>query len=122
MGTLFFYLGLAFILTHEMDAIRMREWELFPGFGLLSEENAYRLFTLLHVPLYLWLFWLLFLSPGQPLNLAVVVVLDWFFIVHFLLHILFIPHPHYRFKNWFSWLLIGGCGLCGALDLLYVVR
>jgi hypothetical protein len=118
MEHLFFYLGLAFILTHEMDAIRLREWELFPGFGLLSEEHAYRLFTALHVPLYFWLFYLLFFTPGQSLNRAVIVALDMFFIVHILLHILFIHHPKYRFNTWFSWMLIGGCALCGALDLL----
>jgi hypothetical protein len=41
-----------------------------------------------------------------------------FFIVHVVLHLLFLRHPLNQFSSPFSWLLIGGAGLCGALDLV----
>ncbi|WP_394341844.1 DUF6713 family protein [Sphingobacterium corticibacter] len=30
-GHVFFYLGLSLLIMHEMDAIRCREWRIFPG-------------------------------------------------------------------------------------------
>lgn len=44
--------------------------------------------------------------------------LDVFFIVHVGLHLLFINHPEHRFRSAFSWTLILGAGVSGAIDLL----
>ncbi|MFD2569233.1 DUF6713 family protein [Spirosoma soli] len=35
---IFFYLGLAFLTTHELDAVRCREWRIFPGLSLLNDR------------------------------------------------------------------------------------
>jgi multisubunit Na+/H+ antiporter MnhB subunit len=75
------------------------------------------LFTIIHVPLYLLLFWGLF-SPDGAINQAVVTGFDVFCLVHVVLHLLFVRHPRYRFNNWFSWTLILGAGLAGGADLL----
>jgi len=48
----------------------------------------------------------------------VMVGLDIFFIVHVGLHLLFRDHPDYHFHTAFSWFLIIGAGVAGALDLL----
>lgn len=37
---LFFFLGLGFILTHEMDAIRCKEWLMFPLTFFLKDETV----------------------------------------------------------------------------------
>ena len=113
---LFFYIGLSFILTHEMDAIRVKEWKMFPFLATLEEETAYLVFTGLHIPLYLLLFWGLVSDSSR----VVITGLSTFFVIHLGLHILFIKHKDNRFKSVFSWILIVGCGISGALDLLGV--
>ena len=113
---LLFIAAVACILTHEMDAVRCREWEIFPGLHLIRDEQlAYRLFTLLHIPLYALLFWGVF-GEGIVAD-SVVIGLDIFFVIHVGLHILFLWHPKNQFTDWVSWLAIGGAGVFGALDM-----
>jgi hypothetical protein len=112
----FFFIGLAFILTHEMDAVRAREWRLLPLLARLDDHAGYLVFTLAHIPLYLLLFWGLFGPNG--INQGVVRALDIFFIVHVLLHLLFLRHPQNGFRSAASWLIILGAGVAGLLDLV----
>lgn len=115
-GHIFFLLGLGLLLTHEMDAVRWQEWKMFPFLSGLDEKTGYVVFTALHVPLYVLLFWGLF-GASDGVNRGLVLVLDVFFVVHVLLHLLRIGHPNNQFTSAFSWGLIGGTGFCGALDL-----
>jgi hypothetical protein len=72
----------------------------------MDEETGYLVFTALqHVPLYALLLWGL-------------LGLEFFFIVHVLLHLAYGRHPEYRFGSAFSLALILGAGALGALDLL----
>lgn len=114
MPSIFFTLGLSLLLTHEMDAVRAREWRLFIGLAALPEEAAFRLFTALHIPLYALLLWAL--AGGPPAGL--IVALDAFMVIHAGLHWLFRRRPAYEFRSWFSWAIIVGAAACGALDLL----
>jgi len=52
-----FYLGIALIIVHEMDAVRCHEWRIFHGLSSLKEETACRIFILAHIPLLGLLFW-----------------------------------------------------------------
>jgi hypothetical protein len=113
---IFFWLGLALLLTHEMDAIANHEWRFFPATAMLNDSIGYRVFTAAHVPLYL----IILLGLASPERVAWMRGLDVFFIVHVLLHLLFLRHPKYEFKTVLSWVLIICCGLCGAVDLLGV--
>lgn len=115
MDQLFFFAVLSLLLTHELDAVRQREWRIFPGLALLDDEAGYLAFTALHVPLFLALLWGLF---GGGLNRGLADGLSAFAIVHVGLHLLALRHPENRFTSALSWALIGGAGLCGALDLL----
>jgi len=112
----FFALGFALLLVHEMDAVRLGEWKIFPWLNTLGEEAGYRAFAALHVPLYALLF--IALSAGDGGSRAIIVGLDAFFVVHVGLHVVFRNHPENRFRSVFSWALIVGAGACGALDLL----
>ncbi len=112
----FFLLGFCFLLVHEMDAIRCKEWKLFPVTSKMGDEVGYVTFTILHVPLYAVLLWGLF--GGDGVNSGLLVGLDAFFVVHAALHLLFIRHPEYRFRSAFSWTLILGAGVFGVIDLL----
>jgi len=109
-----FLLGFAFLLTHEMDAIRCQEWRIFPVTSTMADEAGYRAFTAVHVPLYAILLWGL---VGDA-NRGLIVALDLFFVVHLVLHVFLRHLPTYGFKTAFSWTLFVGAGLCGALDLL----
>ena len=112
----FFFMGLAFILTHELDAVKQHEWRMFPLTFWLPERPGYLIFTALHVLLFTLLFLNLYGVNG--VNRGLVKGLDIFFIVHVGLHLLFLAHPKNEFSSRFSWVLIGGAGLSGLVDLI----
>lgn len=118
MSHFFFVLGFCFLLTHEMDAIRVREWKIFPILNRMRDEAGYLAFTALHVPLYALLFWGL---VGDGANRGLIAVLDVFFIVHVLLHLVLYNHPENRFRSVFSYVLIFGAGVFGAIDLFVIL-
>jgi len=111
---IFFYLGLSFLTMHEMDAIRCREWRIFPGLSLLSEKVGHIVFVFAHIPLFFIIFWQL----AQSNDIAGFIMgFNIFMIVHLGLHILFLKHKNNEFKDWISWTIIIGAGLCGLIDL-----
>jgi hypothetical protein len=119
---LLFWLNLALLLVHELDAVRRQEWRMFVFLNRLDDERALQLFTLLHVPLFIIIFW--FLSqPDLPVYFWFQLVVDIFLIIHFGLHLLFRNHPANAFDNTFSMGLISGMALLGlvhaALLLVY---
>jgi len=116
MENLFFFIGLSFTLAHEMDAVKCQEWTIFPFLSKLNEKTGYFVFTAIHIPLYLLLFWGLYDKNG--LNSSVITGLDIFFIIHIFLHGLFLKHPKNQFKSVFSWFLFLGAGIAGAIDLI----
>ena len=111
----YFYMGLAFLLVHEMDAVRLQEWRMMPFLSRLEDETGYLIFTLLHIPLYGLLFWGLWFSESITVNL--IIGLDLFFIIHLGLHLLLLKHRNNQFRNYFSWGLILLTGIFGILDL-----
>ena len=114
----FFLLGFCLLLVHEMDAIREHEWRLFPILQDLPDELGYRVFTAIHVPLYVILLYVLTSSGATGLNQGLITALNWFMLIHVGLHIGLRRLPNYTFRSWFSWALIIGAGAMGALDLL----
>ena len=110
----FFLVGFAFLLVHEMDAVRCREWRILPVLSRLGDSPGYVAFTALHVPIYALLLWGLFAAD----NTSLIVGLDIFLVVHLALHVLLRNHPENRFGSPLSWTLITAAGACGAIDLL----
>lgn len=111
----FFFVGLAFLFTHEMDAIRCQEWTIFPGLARLNETSGFVLFMALHIPLYFFLLW--GIVDGYGLNREVVKGLNIFFVAHAVAHGLFLMHPKNKFKSVLSWVLILGSAIAGLIDL-----
>ena len=108
-----FTLGLSFILLHEMDAIRCYEWRIFPATSFLPDRLGMVVFILLHIPLfYLVLLPTTLASPNFRYGFSI------FLVVHFFLHLLFLLHPKNGFKDWISWTMITGAGLCGLIYVL----
>jgi hypothetical protein len=112
----FFFVGFALLLVHEMDAVRLGEWKIFPLLRSLRDEAGYAAFAALHVPIYALL--LAGLFGGGGASSALIVGMDAFFVVHLALHVLFRNHPENRFGSAFSWSLIAGSGACGLVDLV----
>ncbi len=114
-GHIFFYLGLSFLIMHEMDAMRCREWRIFPGLSLLSGKLGLRIFVFAQIPIFYYIFWRL--TADQDTE-AFIKGLDIFMIVHLGLHVLFLKHRNNEFVDWISWVIIIGAGVCGLLDLI----
>jgi hypothetical protein len=113
--TLWFVLGCSFILVHEMDAIRCREWRMHPFFSWISDEtHAYWVFVWVHVPLYIAL---AFAAASPTYGKDTIFWWDVFLVVHVVLHFAFLWHPKNEFRSIGSWLLISGAGACGLFDI-----
>jgi len=110
----FFYSGLIFIIIHEMDAIRCKEWRIFPGLASLDDLPAFRIFIFAHIPLFFAIIWSLNTFENQT---ALHHGFDIFFIAHIFLHVAYIKHKNNLFKDWISWTFILGAGLFGIIDI-----
>ncbi|EOH75173.1 DUF6713 family protein [Enterococcus malodoratus] len=114
--TLLFAIELALLLTHEMDAVRHKEWMLFIGLRNLPEQTAYWVFTLPHILLYALLFFLLLSA-----NTALFYVIDIFLIGHLVLHFLFRKHPNNQLTGFISLLIIYSAGIIAGLHLVLLI-
>ena len=108
----YYTLGLVFIVIHEMDAIRCKEWRIIPGLSFLNDKVGLILFTFIHIPL---LYWIIFETTSK--NESFRLGFDYFLIVHFAVHLLFLMHKKNEFKDWISWSIITGAALFGFLDI-----
>ena len=109
----FFFLGLAFIFIHELDAIRCKEWRIFPGLSFLDDKSGFIVFTFAHIPLMYWIFY-----EVQSGDEKFIYYFDLFLIIHLFLHLLFLMHKKNEFKDWISWTIIIGAAACGLIDLI----
>lgn len=98
-----------------MDAIRCKEWRILPGLSLLSDNVGQIIFLFLHLPLFGFVLWKI--THSQDVE-AFIYGFNIFMIVHLGLHILFLKHKNNEFKDWISWSIIIGVGLCALIDLL----
>lgn len=112
-------LGFGLLACHEMDAVRAAEWRLLPGLSRLADDDGYRLFTLLHVPIFAALLWAL-VDDGAAADGAVAVGLDVFSVIHAALHVLLRNVPENGFRGVTSWVLILGAAVCGVAHLTLV--
>jgi len=111
-----FFLALATLLAHELDAIEKREWRLFAFFRKMDDGTARRLFILLHIPVVAVLLWLV-AAPNEGIRFWSMLALDLFMIVHAVLHRLLSGGKDYEFNTRDSELLIYGAGVLAAVHL-----
>ena len=112
---IFFYLGLSLLTVHEMDAIRCKEWRIFPGLSMLSDTLGHIVFVFAHIPIFILIYWQL--THSQDIH-SFIKGCNIFMLVHLGFHILYLKHKNNEFKDWISWTLIIGAGLCGLIDLM----
>lgn len=121
MKSFWFYLGLSFIATHELDAVTQQEWRMLYVLRSLAEPLARDLFVALHVPLFAVLVWITH-HPSPRWREASRVALMAFLVVHVGLHWRLSDHALYSFHSPLSWALILGGGLCGLIYLALLLR
>jgi hypothetical protein len=112
-----FYLGIALLFTHELDAMSNHEWRLLPGLNALSEAAGSATFLIAHVPLFA-----VVIAFIASLNLEIRTkarnIASGFLIVHAIAHYLFSSNAAYEFSSVVSSALIYGAGLCGLVYFL----
>jgi hypothetical protein len=101
-----------------MDAIKQKEWTIFPFTAGLTDRLGYYVFTGIHVPLYFLIFYGVLTEDLSDTNQSWIKGLDLFFIIHVFLHIFYLKHEKNQFTSFFSWSLIAGAGIFGLIDLL----
>lgn len=101
LAQLIFYMNLAWLMTHELDAIQHHEWRILPLTSWMNEGWGYRIFVVAHIPLFAVL---MATSHVQGMQIAV----DVFLLIHVGLHWLFRNHPDNTFNNPLSHILIVG--------------
>jgi len=111
--SIYFLLGLSFILTHELDAMTAKEWRIFPGLSLLDDERGRQWFVALHIPLFAVLLWGLTGAHQKSWIWG----FDIFTIVHLVAHILMHKHSENGFRRPLSWFIIVGAAVMGGVDL-----
>ena len=118
MDTAALWLTIGLLLTHELDAVRCREWRVLPLTSWLPDKTGEAVFLWAHVPLVMLVIWI----AGQGASSLPALGFSGFAILHVGLHWVFRNHPEYAFKDLTSQLLIllpGGAGaLHSALWLL----
>ncbi|MGL4488726.1 MAG: DUF6713 family protein [Rhizobiaceae bacterium] len=115
--TNFFLLTLAFILLHEMDAVRCQEWRIFPLTSFMQERTGMLVFYWLHIPLFMAILYFSAHSiavGGDKFSFSFSI----FCIAHAFVHWAFERHPKCEFKNPLSRSIIWGAAVAGVLALL----
>lgn len=108
-----FSIELALLFVHEMDAIRKQEWKMFIILKDMEDEKAYRVFMLLHIPLYSAILYLLF---SDYVRIGIYIT-DAFLIIHLLIHFLFRNHSGNKLNNRLSKCIINTAGIIAIAHL-----
>lgn len=114
VADLLFMLNLAFIATHELDAVAQHEWRVLPITSWMTDTWGYRAFIPLHIPLFVIIFWAM---PSRDFQIG----MDIFLVIHAGLHLLFRNHPDYTFDNLLSRFLIFGVVPLAVLHLIWIM-
>ncbi len=91
-----FYVGLALLFTHELDAVARQEWRILAPFNGLDDAEAQIVFVLVHIPAFAALLWL---SGHRSERLRTVsqIAVDLFLVLHAGLHFALSGSPDYAF-------------------------
>ena len=112
-----FMLGFSFLFVHEMDAVRCKEWRMFPGLSQLGDRTAEAIFILAHIPLIAAILYFIFQDTTSGL---LATALSYFMVIHSVIHLFCLKHMQNEFKGFISWLIISGAGACGLAYLLMI--
>ncbi len=115
-----FYMLIGLFVAHELDAVRLREWQLLFVLRRQPDRRAYVIFVLLHLPIMVIFLWL----AGHPSLLVRTwfqIVVDVFAVIHVGLHWHLRNREQSGFQDRFSRNLIFAVGFFGAIHLTLLV-
>ena len=98
-----------------MDAVRAKEWKMFAVLKDMGEGQAYTIFTLVHLPLYFAV--LFIITRGGAQAGVLYYFLDLFVIFHSVIHFAFRKKASNGFTSFFSKILIYGLGFLALIHL-----
>jgi len=114
MKSITFYLGLALLFTHELDAMPNHEWRVLPLLRSLTDSVGEAAFVVAHIPIFAVV--IACIASLNPKTRSIARdVASGFLIVHAVLHLAFSGHLAYEFGSLLSMMLIYGAGVCGLL-------
>ena len=116
MAMVLYYVGLACLLTHELDAVTHSEWRLLFFLRDLPDATASPVFVAAHVPLFFLILWLSHHSR-EVIRRTTRIVVAGFFVFHAVLHFSLESDPANEFHGALSRTLIAGAALFGAAYL-----
>lgn len=105
---------LALFAVHEMDAMTHAEWRLLPILSGMEDGAAREAFILLHVPLFIGVFWIVFLASWRRLGAQ---ILSGLTILHAIVHFLLSGHELYTFAAPVETLTVYGAATSAAAYL-----
>ena len=117
MHAALYYLGLACLFTHELDAVTHSEWRLLFVLRNMPDATASPLFVALHVPLFFAILWLSQHRKPRIRDGARMAVAA-FLVVHAGLHSSLSSTPQYEFHGALSRGLILSAAVFGTAYLL----
>lgn len=120
ISSLVFYLGVAFLLTHEMDAVINVEWRLLFHLRDLDDAIAGNWFVALHFPIFMAFIYFI-RHPTQRVRQTFRLLVSIFLVVHSVLHFRLSNHPQYHFDSLISNIYIYAAGMLGFVYLLIVL-
>ena len=105
---------LALFAVHEMDAMTHAEWRLLPILSGMEDGAAREAFVLLHIPLFIGVFWIAFFASWKRVGAQ---ILSGLTILHAIVHFLLSGHELYTFAAPVETLTVYGAALSAAAYL-----
>lgn len=121
MKTILYYLGVAALFTHELDAVLNFEWRLLFHLRSLPDDAAGSWFVALHLPMFFAFFYFGHHKHTKVQNLfrgAVAI----FLVIHSGLHVALSHHEHYQFDGFLSNLYIYSAAGFGIAFLMLQLK
>jgi len=119
--TALYYLGLAALFSHEMDAVMHSEWRQLYFLRTLSDPAAYTVFVALHLPAFAAILWLSH-HRKEALRGWFRLVFSAFLAVHAVLHFRSSGSPDYEFEGILSNTLIYSAAAFGFAHVALSLR
>lgn len=100
-----FYIALSLFFTHQVDAIRCKEWRILPGLSSLKENFAEKLFIAIHIPVFILIF-ILISIPSPDVKYYFQITIDVMISGHIGKHIILSKNKENLFNDNLSKMII----------------
>ncbi|MDP4145036.1 MAG: hypothetical protein Q8936_11230 [Bacillota bacterium] len=114
---LLFLINFSLFLVHEMDAVKQQEWKMLIWLKNLEDEKAYKIFTAIHIPLYVFLLFGI-MDTSNNTSTIFLIIIDVFLIFHASIHFFFKKHKNNEFNSYFSKIVINAMAIISVAQII----